>query len=420
MKPKILVLTDWYAPGFKAGGLITALSNLADSIGNTFELYIFTRDRDLTDKRPYSQVRSMEWLSVGSARVMYTSDLSLRHLRRRIVEVMPNLIYLNSFFSPLVIKTLFLRKLRMLPRCAVVLAPRGEFSPGALKIKSLKKAIFTHCALRTGFYKNLLWQATSDLEAGDIAQVLHSSGERRQLIHVASDLPSRDWLRAAQQPLKEPKRVGGRFLFVSRISLKKNLLFALDILASLKGHVEFDIFGPIDDQSYWRDCRQRMKSLPSHVVARYKGPIPRENIQRTALDYDFFLLPTQGENFGYVILEALAAGCPVILSDRTPWKDLSDRGLGWVLPLEDRTSWIRVLQQCVDLDPEIYAPMSRKAREFVQSWANSTDKLNQTTALFNLALRSITQIRDVDPLSESTCVSYQASDSHRGTNEVLR
>jgi len=420
VKPKILVLTDWYAPGFKAGGLITALSNLADSIGNTFELYIFTRDRDLTDKRPYSQVRSMEWLSVGSARVMYTSDLSLRHLRRRIVEVMPNLIYLNSFFSPLVIKTLFLRKLRMLPRCAVVLAPRGEFSPGALKIKSLKKAIFTHCALRTGFYKNLLWQATSDLEAGDIAQVLHSSGERRQLIHVASDLPSRDWLRAAQQPLKEPKRVGGRFLFVSRISLKKNLLFALDILASLKGHVEFDIFGPIDDQSYWRDCRQRMKSLPSHVVARYKGPIPRENIQRTALDYDFFLLPTQGENFGYVILEALAAGCPVILSDRTPWKDLSDRGLGWVLPLEDRTSWIRVLQQCVDLDPEIYAPMSRKAREFVQSWANSTDKLNQTTALFNLALRSITQIRDVDPLSESTCVSYQASDSHRGTNEVLR
>jgi len=420
VKPKILVLTDWYAPGFKAGGLITALSNLADSIGNTFELYIFTRDRDLTDKRPYSQVRSMEWLSVGSARVMYTSDLSLRHLRRRIVEVMPNLIYLNSFFSPLVIKTLFLRKLRMLPRCAVVLAPRGEFSPGALKIKSLKKAIFTHCALRTGFYKNLLWQATSDLEAGDIAQVLHSSGERRQLIHVASDLPSRDWLRAAQQPLKEPKRVGGRFLFVSRISLKKNLLFALDILASLKGHVEFDIFGPIDDQSYWRDCRQRMKSLPSHVVARYKGPIPRESIQRTARDYDFFLLPTQGENFGYVILEALAAGCPVILSDRTPWKDLSDRGLGWVLPLEDRTSWIRVLQQCVDLDPEIYAPMSRKAREFVQSWANSTDKLNQTTALFNLALRSITQIRDVDPLSESTCVSYQASDSHRGTNEVLR
>jgi glycosyltransferase involved in cell wall biosynthesis len=416
VKPKILVLADWYAPGFKAGGLITALSNLADSIGNTFELYVFTRDRDLTDKRPYSQVRSMQWLSVGSARVMYTADLSLRHLRKRIVEVMPDVIYLNSFFSPLVIKTLFLRKLRMLPRCAVVLAPRGEFSPGALKIKSLKKAIFTHCALRTALYQNLLWQATSDLEAGDIAQILQLAGERRSHIHVASDLPSRDWLRAKQQPLKERKQVGGRFLFLSRISRNKNLLFALDILASLRGHVEFDVFGPIDDQSYWRDCRQQMKSLPSHVVARYKGPIPRENIQRTARDYDFFLLPTQGENFGYVILEAMAAGCPVIVSDRTPWYNLSDRGLGWALPLEDRTSWIRVLQQCIDMEPEIYAAMSRKAREFVESWAKSTRQSNQTTALFNLALRSIAQTRDIDPLTDST---YQ-EDADRRTKEVLR
>jgi glycosyltransferase involved in cell wall biosynthesis len=416
VKPKILVLADWYAPGFKAGGLITALSNLADSIGNVFELYIFTRDRDLTDKRPYPQVRSMEWVPLGSARVMYTADLSLRHLRKRIVEVMPDIIYLNSFFSPLVIKTLLLRRLRMLPGCAVVLAPRGEFSPGALKIKSLRKTAFANCAFRAGLYRNLIWQATSDLEAENIAQVLQSSGERWPLMHVASDLPNRDWLRATRQPIKDAKHVGGRFLFISRISRNKNLLFALDILANLQGHVELDIFGPIDDQSYWNDCRQRMKSLPNHVVARYKGPIPRENIQRTARDYDFLLLPTQGENFGYVILEAMAVGCPVIVSDRTPWCNLSDRGLGWALPLEDRTSWIRVLQQCIDMEPEIYAAMSRKAREFVESWAKSTRQSNQTTALFHLALRSIGQTHDIDLLTDST---YQV-DADRRTKEVLR
>src|ERR1700722_5654270 len=103
MPPKIFIIADWYAPGYKAGGLVTALSNLADSLGNVFDLSIFTRDRDLTDKRPYAQARSMEWQSVGSARVLYTADLSLRHLRKRIFEVMPDIIYLNSFFSPLVI-----------------------------------------------------------------------------------------------------------------------------------------------------------------------------------------------------------------------------------------------------------------------------------------------------------------------------
>jgi glycosyltransferase involved in cell wall biosynthesis len=419
MLPKIFIIADWYLPGYKAGGLVTALSNLVDSVGDVFDLFIFTRDRDLTDKRPYSQFQSTQWQSVGSARVIYTSDLSLRHLRKRIVEIMPDIVYLNSFFSSLVVKTLCLRKLGLLPRCAFVLAPRGEFSPGALKMKFLKKNVFKNCSLRAGLYRDLIWQATSDLEAENIAQVLHSA-VRRPLIHMASDLPSRGWLRATQQPIKDPKRTGGRFLFISRISRKKNLSFALDILANVKGHVELDIFGPLDDERYWGDCQLLMKSLPSNIVVRYKGPIPRENILRIAQNYDFFILPTQGENFGYVILEVMAAGCPVIVSDRTPWKDLFERGLGWTLPLENRTLWTQVLQQCVDLEPEVYAAMSRKAREFVESWAKSAHQSNKTTELFNLALRSIAQMRDVETLPSSDCVSYQAVDSDGGTKEVLR
>src|ERR1700685_2579717 len=121
--PSILVFADWYLPGYKAGGLITALSNLVDFIGDTFDLYVFTRDRDLTDKNTYPDIQVNQWQTVGKARVLYTSDLSFRHLRRRVFEVAPDIIYLNSFFSPLVIKTLCLRKLGLLPKCAFVLAP---------------------------------------------------------------------------------------------------------------------------------------------------------------------------------------------------------------------------------------------------------------------------------------------------------
>jgi glycosyltransferase involved in cell wall biosynthesis len=45
------------------------------------------------------------------------------------------------------------------------------------------------------------------------------------------------------------------------------------------------------------------------------------------------VLPTYNENFGYVILEALLAGCPVILSDQPPWRDLEARQVGWTIPL---------------------------------------------------------------------------------------
>jgi glycosyltransferase involved in cell wall biosynthesis len=386
VKPRILIFADWYLPGYKAGGLITALSNLVDFIGDAFDLYVFTRDRDLTDKNPYAHIREMEWQTVGRARVLYTSDLSLGHLRTRAFEVKPDIIYLNSFFSPLVIRILCLRKLRLLPKCAFVLAPRGEFSPGALNVKPLKKTLYKNCALRAGLYDELVWQASSELEEGQIAAVLGSAGRKQPCIRVAWDLPSRDWLQATAKPSKKPKIAGGRFLFVSRISPVKNLLFALEMLANLKGRVEFDIFGPIDDERYWEDCQKRIKAMPGNVFVRYQGMIPRELVPSVILGYDFFLLPTQGENFGYVILEASAAGCPVILSDQTPWREVTERGAGWALPLEDRESWGRVLQQCVDMEPEAYAALSLNARMFVEGWATSADPRDQTIRLFNLAL----------------------------------
>ena len=338
MKTKILIFADWYLPGFKAGGLITALSNLVDAIGDTFDLYIFTRDRDLTDRQPYFNIRQAEWQTLGRASILYTSDLSLRHIRKRIFEIMPDIIYLNSFFSVLTVKTLCLRKFDLLPPCAVVLAPRGELSPGALAVKIVKKNLYKNFALRIGLYHGLVWQAASSREAQQITVALHLSGCTQPSIRVASDLFSRDWLRATSQPPKSPKAPGARFLCVSRISPVKNLLFALETLRGLEGPVEFDIFGPIDDPKYWQECQNRMKTLPSNVVVRYSGLVPRARVPQIALQYDFFLLPTQSESFGFAILEALAAGCPVVLSDQTLWQDLAEKGAGWVLPLATVTS----------------------------------------------------------------------------------
>ena len=401
MRPKIFIVADWYVPGYKAGGLITALSNLADFIGGAFTLFIFTRDRDLTDKSPYADVPRMNWESVGKARVLYTSDLSLRHIRKRIFEVMPDIIYLNSFFSTLTIKTLFLRKLGLLPDCAFVVAPRGELSPGALEIKSLKKTVYRDCALRTGLYSDVVWHASSALEGEHISTALRSQRGKPQLIHIASDLPSLDWLRATGRPSKGPKSAGARFLFLSRISPMKNLLFAIEMLRDLKGHVELDIFGPIDDQEYWKDCQKQFGSLPTNIVVRYRGMVPRQLVSTVALDYDFFLLPTLGENFGYVILEAMAAGCPVIVSDQTPWRHLAEQKVGWALPLDEIRLWRSVLQQCVDMEPEAYATLSLRARAFVEEWATATNRGDETVQLFRRALERKSQGNHPSSLGES-------------------
>jgi glycosyltransferase involved in cell wall biosynthesis len=387
MPPRIFIASDWYLPGFKAGGVVTAVSNLVESVGSAYELFLFTRDRDLTDKNAYADIRPNEWTAVGKARVVYTADLSLGHLRRRILEIAPQVIYLNSFFSTLTVKTLWLRKLGLIPACALVLAPRGEFARGALRIKAWRKFFFLRGALRLGLYGDIVWQASSELEREQIAAGLRAARQRNPWIRVASDVPSRGWLQATGGLRKPAKGSCTRFLIIARVSRNKNLLFALHLLGKLSGHVEFDIIGPLDDLVYWAECQTIIASLPSNVTVRYRGVIPHGLVPKVASEYHFFLLPTQGENFGYAILEAMAAGCPVILSDLTPWRKVMERGAGWSLPLKDHELWRRVLQQCVEMDQEPYAMLSERAREFVQEWVTSHNAHDETIQLFHQALQ---------------------------------
>jgi glycosyltransferase involved in cell wall biosynthesis len=387
MRPKILIFVEWYLPGYNAGGLITVVANLVEFLGDTFEFFVITRDRDLTDEQPYPHTRCDEWVSVGKAHVFYTADFSLRHLRRRVLEVAPDIMYLNSFFSVLTVKTLSLRRFGLLPTCPIVLAPQGEFSPGALDLNGRRKWLYRNLAFRGGLCSGVVWQAGSDIEREHIDLTLRTGGVKHACIRLAWELPSRDWLRTTRGPAKPAKTPNAaRFLFLSRISPKKNLLYALDVLRELRGQVTFDICGPIDDSTYWAECKKRIESFRGDVVVRYRGAIPHDSVLQVAAEYHFSILPTLGENFGYVILEVMAAGCPVILSDQTPWRNVADRGAGWCLPLENRESWRRVLQQCVDMEQQTYTTFSQHAQEFVEGWVTSTDRQDELVRLFDFAL----------------------------------
>ena len=73
--------------------------------------------------------------------------------------------------------------------------------------------------------------------------------------------------------------------------------------------------------------------LPSNITTHYHGAIAHAKVPIVLGLNDLFLFPTKGENFGHVIIEALQAGLPVLISDRTPWKDLEFFGVGMSLPL---------------------------------------------------------------------------------------
>ena len=124
-------------------------------------------------------------------------------------------------------------------------------------------------------------------------------------------------------------------VFLSRISQKKNLDYALRVLTKTRVRIQFDIWGPLEDPAYWKKCQNLIESLPENVVARYRGTAHNSEVNKILAEYDLFFLPTCGENYGHVIAEAVSAGTPVLLSDQTPWRNLQKEGVGWDLPLEN-------------------------------------------------------------------------------------
>src|SRR5579864_2963753 len=374
MRPrKVLMFLDYYLPGFKAGGPVRAVSNLVDLLGDQFEFYLVTRDHDLTDKKRYPEIMSDEWVKVGKASTKYLRRPSFWRLWKALREINPDIIHLGSFFSRMSMRVLALRRMGLTCKAAVILAPRGEFSPGALSIKRRRKTLYMLLSFKTKLFRDVLWHATSPQEKRDIERILLSHARTATVhvapsIHVASDVVAEVGQSLKGQTPRTKQAGTARFVFLSRISPKKNLAGAIKLVGGLKGQITLDIFGPIDDPEYWAECQRLIERVPASVSINYRGSVRHEDTHRQFAEHDFFLFPTLGENFGYVILEALGAGCPVLLSDQTPWGELENNRAGWTIPLQDEKRWSEVLKTCLEMGEEERLDMSLRSRRFLKAW----------------------------------------------------
>jgi glycosyltransferase involved in cell wall biosynthesis len=379
----ILTLIDYYLPGTYAGGALRSIANLVAALGGELEFRIVTRDRDMMSDDAYAGITPGTWDVVGRAQVMYLSPKQARPatLRRIISETPHDVLYLNSLFSrDFTLSLLAYRLAGAIPRRPVIVAPRGQLSPGALAIKSRKKSAFLAAARATGLYRDVTWQASSPEEAGEIHQHFDTAESRARVV-VAPDLPT-PWSELASISHRRKRDGAIDMTFVSRITRKKNLSTAIELVRGLSAPATLDVYGPAEDAQYLRECEAAMATLPSHVRARYAGSLSYEEIAPTFGRYDLFLFPTLGENYGHVVIEALAAGCPVAVSDRMPFRDLEEHGAGWVIPLEEPERYRAALERCAAMGPEEHGRMSTAAREYARRIITDPAPIDQNRHLF--------------------------------------
>jgi glycosyltransferase involved in cell wall biosynthesis len=386
MKRKILILNGQYWPGYKGGGPIRSLMNLVENLGDTYEFFVITSDRDFKDNVPYSNVKIGEWNNVGKAKVYYLPPerQTFRGLREIINSVDYDILYLNGFFSPIfTIKPLILRRLGLLRKDNIILTPRGDFT-GGLKVKRLRKYLYIYLAKLIGLYKDIYWHATSELEKNNIKNVFLTD-RIFTAENLAMKIDKNKYITYTPQKLKEKGMV--KLVFISRIAPKKNLHFALETLKEVKGNVIFDIYGPIEDKNYWKKCQRIINTLPSNIEVKYKGEIAHEDVIDTFKEYHGFYFPTLGENYGHIILEALLGGCVLIISDQTPWRSLEDKGIGWDLNLKDKDSFISSINYLIKLDSEEINQMSKNAFNYGLECINNAKIIDKYVNMFETILR---------------------------------
>ncbi len=378
-KKKILVLVDWFAPGYKAGGPIQSCVNFAFSLKDAFNVFVLTTDTDHGESVPYKGITTGEWISPldDGFKVNYLAKATLTagQLRHAIRQLDADYVYLNHLFSPLfVVYPLWLKFTGQL-KSQIVLCPRGALYDSALSVKPWKKTPFLRLFKLMGIHRKILFHATNQREKAAIERFFPKS-----TILIADNLPN------SNQPvfrsvLKQPGVI--KCVFIARIVPIKNLLYFLNALEKVKAQVEFTIVGPVEHEEYWQDCCRKIDKLGPNIKVDYLGPRRNDELVDILRQHHLFILPTTGENFGHSIFESLLAGRPVLISDQTPWLGLSAKKTGWDLPLNDPDGFTRVVEEVAVWDQARFDLWAEAAWQYAHGFIKNPELRTQYLKLFS-------------------------------------
>jgi glycosyltransferase involved in cell wall biosynthesis len=302
-------------------------------------------------------------------------------LRRWLNEAPYDGIYLNSLFDrEFSLPILVMRKAGLIPRRPLIVAPRGELLANTLRLKNKRKKAFLALAKASGLLADVWLQATSTTEFQELRGSYSWCGGVVLAEEICAKIAS---------PAGETRRGQGlRVVFISRISEKKNLTYALRVLARTTVNVHFEIYGPIEDpRGYWKQCEALIAILPPNIRVDYKGELPHSDVPAALASADLFLLPTLGENFGHAILEALSCGVPVLISDQTPWRGLEAQGAGWDLPLSRPDLFAQRIEDIARMDGGARDALRSGAQSLALDYLENCNAVANTRDMFRKVLQ---------------------------------
>lgn len=344
------------------------------------EVSVITSCYDLNETKPLTNVMLGQWNLEKGTKVYYTDvkEQTTKFIRQLIQDVSPKAIYLNGLYSlPFVILPLIIWRKNLKNNTRLVWAPRGMLQEGALNIKPFKKKLFLWFVKFIGLNKGVVWHATDTQEELDIKKHFNEHAE----VIIAQNIP--------KKPVKEVTEIKKsvnevRLVYLSLITEKKNLHFALQWINELGLPIIFDIYGPVKDYEYWLMCKEIISNTAKNISVNYRGDIEADKVQEVFTQYHALLLPTKGENFGHAIYECLSAGRLVIISADTPWKNLEEKNAGFDISLKRPDLFKEAIEKLYKMDQFEYNKLCEGAYSVACNYWKENDFTLSYAKLFSL------------------------------------
>jgi len=180
-----------------------------------------------------------------------------------------------------------------------------------------------------------------------------------------------DWLRqrcpgAGDKPI---------ILFFSRIHPKKGLSdILIPAFSQMNPEAHLAIAGGEDSHvaGYEKEVRRQVQALGLGDRVTFLGPIAPEDRWRLLDGASVFVLPSQAENFGVVVTEAMARGTPVFISDQVQIGDIVENNSGGRVIPRDAKLWAQALSEVVQTPwnryPRFRGTWDTAARAVIQGY----------------------------------------------------
>ena len=242
-------------------------------------------------------------------------------------------------------------------RLPYVVTLRGMLYPQALAQKTLKKKL----ALLLYQNRDLRQAACIQVTCAEELRHFRDLGFRTPaaLIPNAVELPD---------PLPEPTPPSDVFRigYLGRLHPRKQverLIYALAELPSDRPS-ELMIIGS-GDEKYTAFLKREVERLNLSSRVRFTGFLTGEEKAAALRQCSLIAIPSDFENFGNIVLDALALGIPVVSSLHTPWAELNTRHCGWHVANDVRSLGAAFAEAAALSESEL-AKMGRRGQQLLQ------------------------------------------------------